>query len=87
MNLRECTKEELLAFVASYPRPLERDVYGAHEPPLVTFNDFTLGKWPDSVVASFSAGMPADKNAPPDSPYAREYPESRWRIAAEASAQ
>jgi hypothetical protein len=50
--LRPCTKVELEAFVASYPRPLVKDVFGAFEPPLLTYNDFTLGAWPDSVVAS-----------------------------------
>ena len=28
-----------------------RDVFGASEPPLITYNDFSLGVWPDSVVA------------------------------------
>ncbi len=55
-TLVDCTKEELEAFVAAYPRKLDRDVFGASEPPLVTFNDFTLGVWPDSVVAKFHAG-------------------------------
>ena len=54
-DLAGCTKDELDHFVKAYPRKLERDVFGAYEPPLVTFNDFTLGGWPDSVVASFSA--------------------------------
>lgn len=54
MSLRKCTESEFDAFVAGYPRPLERDVAGIFEPPLVTLNDFTLApKWPDSVVASY----------------------------------
>lgn len=52
-KLRSCTKEEFEAFVAAYPGHLERDIYGACEPPLVTFNDFKRAPmWPDSVVAS-----------------------------------
>lgn len=53
-DLKECTADELEAFISSYPRELTRDVYAVVEPPLVTFNDFTLGKWPESVVASYS---------------------------------
>lgn len=57
----KCTPEELEEFVKSYPRKLVSDVYGACEPPLVTYNDFTLGNWPESVVASYSAPyMPGD---------------------------
>lgn len=40
------------AFLKAYPRPLVRDVAGMCEPPLVTFNDFSLGKWPECIVAS-----------------------------------
>lgn len=50
--LHRCTKAEFQAFLVAYPRPLVRDVFGAFEPPLLTYNDFTLGAWPDSVVAS-----------------------------------
>lgn len=45
------SKEEFDKFVKTYPRELCCDVWGACEPPLVTYNDFTLGNWPDSVVA------------------------------------
>jgi hypothetical protein len=50
-------------FVEAYPRKLERDVFGAYEPPLVTYNDFTLGNWPESVVASCSLD---DLRSPPE---------------------
>jgi hypothetical protein len=50
---RLVTKEEFDAHIKAWPRKLYLDVYGAHQPPLVTFNDFTLGNWPDSVVASY----------------------------------
>jgi hypothetical protein len=50
------TKEEFDAFIKAYPRPLERDVNATVEPTCVTFNDFTLGDWPKSVVASYVRG-------------------------------
>ncbi len=80
-DLQDCTREELIAFVRSYPRELERDVNAICEPPLVTFNDFTLGDWPESVVASFNMCMPAAPNAPEGSPYREELPEGRYKIA------
>lgn len=62
------------AFITAYPNPLERDVYRAFDPPLVTYNDFSIApKWPDSAVAAFRAGDP---------PGAKPYwgPESKWKI-------
>ena len=53
---RVCTEAEMRAHVAAWPRPLERDVFAAFDPPLVTYNDFAFGVWPDSVVASYHAG-------------------------------
>lgn len=47
MSLKEATKEECLALVRAYPRKLEKD-FG---PFGFSWNDFTLGSWPDSVVA------------------------------------
>lgn len=58
-SLKPCTKEEFDAFLAAYPRRVERDVYMAGEPPLVTYNDFSLAPaWPQSVVASHLDGDP-----------------------------
>lgn len=48
---RQVSKEELDAFVAAYPRPLVKDVTSICEPPMLSYNDFTLGNWPESVVA------------------------------------
>ena len=56
MKLRDVTQGEFEAFVRDYHRPLERDVYRACDPPYVSYNDLTLGDWPDSVVASYIAG-------------------------------
>lgn len=61
-DLRSCSFDELRSFVASYPRPLEVDKTYISEPPLITYNDFSLGNWPDSVVASYHpfGGDPKD---------------------------
>ena len=47
------SKQEFVDFINSYPRPLERDVFGACDPPAVSYNDFELAnRWPYSIVAS-----------------------------------
>lgn len=52
-KFREVSAEEFKAFLKAYPRPLCFDVAGMCEPPLATYNDFTIAPlWPDSVVAS-----------------------------------
>jgi hypothetical protein len=46
------TKEVFYKFVKEYPNRLEadhNDAFGYH-----TLNDFTLGNWPESVVAMWS---------------------------------
>ncbi len=68
--LKIVDEAEFSAFLASYPRPLERDVFRACEPPLITYNDFERAPyWPDSVVASkvhgeSSGRVLADINSP-----------------------
>ena len=49
---KEVTKQEFIDFCNSYPRPLTRDVCGISDPPAVSYNDFEIGWWPLSVVAS-----------------------------------
>ncbi len=50
--MQKVAKSEFEKFLSNYPRPLERDVFGACEPPAVSYNDFQLAaKWPYSVVA------------------------------------
>lgn len=74
-QLIEVTKEAFDAFVANYPRPLERDVVAFCEPARVQYNDFSLGDWPASVVAQFSAehrGEPAGKWMIDANPYQQE---------------
>ncbi len=53
----ECTKDELFAFLNKYPRELDVDITGIFDPPLKTYNDFTVDpKWPGSAVAKVSLG-------------------------------
>jgi hypothetical protein len=49
--MKAVTREAFEQFIVSYPRPLERDVAKMCEPPVVTYNDFSLGQWPASIVA------------------------------------
>ena len=49
---KEVTKQEFIDFCNSYPRSLARDVCGISDPPAVSYNDFEIGRWPLSVVAS-----------------------------------
>lgn len=47
------SKAEFLDFIKNYPRKLDVDICGISDPPLKTYNDFTIAdKWPESVVAS-----------------------------------
>jgi hypothetical protein len=48
------SKEEFKKFVDEYPRPLERNTTHIVTPPIDTWNDFTLGSWPQSMVAKIS---------------------------------
>ena len=48
------TREQFEQFIITYPRLLKCNVTAICEPPIVTFNDFSLGTWPKSVVARHS---------------------------------
>lgn len=49
---KNVSKSEFEEFIRSYPRRLERDVFGACDPPAVSYNDFWLAnRWPHSIVA------------------------------------
>ena len=55
---KRVSKAEFEEFLRQYPRPLERDVFGACEPPAISYNDFELAnRWPYSIVASTFAYM------------------------------
>ena len=50
-NYDKVTEKEFEDFLIEYPNRLVKNVAGMFDPPLFTYNDFTLGNWPDSVVA------------------------------------
>lgn len=50
---KEVSKEEFEQYLRDYPRKLVKDYCGISEPPLVSYNDFTLGDFPESIVAKF----------------------------------
>ena len=51
-KFKEVNKEFFDKFIKEYPKGLEVDVAYMFEPPIKTWNDFTIAdKWPDSVVA------------------------------------
>lgn len=54
MRFTTVSLKKFRKFIDEYPRPLVRDVSSIFEPPIVTYNDFTLGKWPDCVVGKYS---------------------------------
>jgi hypothetical protein len=56
--MKPVTKEQFEQFIQSYPRPLNRNVALMCEPPVVTYNDFSLGMWPASVVARHTFESP-----------------------------
>lgn len=51
-QFKDVTKQEFDEFIASYPRHLERDVCGICNPPAISYNDWEIGWWSRSVVAS-----------------------------------
>lgn len=51
-QFKNVTKQEFDEFIASYPRHLERDVCGICEPPAVSYNDWEIGWWSRSIIAS-----------------------------------
>lgn len=70
---KDVTREELDAYVKTYPRRLERNVTRICDPWMVNYNDFTLGNWPESMVARYSEGDP-----PNDPGYWG--PERNWQV-------
>lgn len=73
-NMKEVTQDEFEAFLAAYPRKLERNVTTICEPPMINFNDFERAPyWPDSVVASYSMESGYEPGTGP----------SGWRVLAD----
>lgn len=48
---RRVSKDEFYKFIDSYPVELRFDTTGICDPPLSSYNDFSKGRWPDSMVA------------------------------------
>jgi hypothetical protein len=59
--MKDVTEAEFAAFLAEYPRPLRRSVALFCEPPVVTFDDPTLGDWQVSLVARHSFTEPGSQ--------------------------
>lgn len=61
-NFKKVSKQEFDAFIASYPRQLERHLLRLTQPERLQFCDKSLGVWPEFVVADYatSGGNPAD---------------------------
>jgi hypothetical protein len=56
MNWVKVDSMRFYEFINSYPLPLEKDVCGICEPPLISYNDFSNEKiWPESMVAKIKA--------------------------------
>ena len=51
MSDRPCTETELQAHIAAWPRKLQNVTDSTRFPPIVSFNDNTLGTWPYHTVA------------------------------------
>ncbi len=53
MKWKEVTRDEFYAYIEAYPRPLDVDICGITDPPTVSYDDVTLGNWPESLVAKY----------------------------------
>lgn len=51
-QFKDVTKQEFDEFIVSYPRYLKLDVSGICDPPAISYNDWEIGWWSRSVVAS-----------------------------------
>ena len=62
---KRVTKDEFYEFVNSYPTKLDFDTTGIYDPPLSSYNDFTRGVWPYSMVAKIHRNdmLPEEWNA------------------------
>lgn len=49
---KDVTKQEFIDFINSYPRHLICHECGISTPPVISYNDFEIGWWPLSVIAS-----------------------------------
>jgi hypothetical protein len=59
-KFKQASKAEFEEFIESYPNKLESHTSHIITPPIVSFNDFSLGKFPESIVATISMGWLGD---------------------------
>ena len=80
--MKSVTHDEFYEFIKNYPRKLDVDVVYFNEPPVKTWNDFTLGKWPKSIVASCRvfSDDPYYTESEKDYVDKGEYLENNWQI-------
>lgn len=52
-KMKKVSKEEFIEFLNKYPRKLEKHTSLIQDPHLVSFNDFSLGMYPETVVACY----------------------------------
>ena len=52
LKLKKVSKKEFEKFLINYPNKLDIDICNISEPPYISFNDFSIGKYPHSTVAS-----------------------------------
>lgn len=50
---KEVNQEEFFKFIKEYPRKIDFNVTGICEPPQASYNDFSLGKYPESIIAYY----------------------------------
>lgn len=62
---KRVSKEEFYAFIKAYPNKLDFDTTGICDPPLSSYNDFSRGMWPDSMIGKIYRNdmMPKEWNA------------------------
>lgn len=53
------SEEEFKSFICKYPNKLDVDCWGACEPPLISYNDFSIAThFPNSIIAKHDGGEP-----------------------------
>ena len=53
IKFKKVSKEEFINFINNYPKHLDFDYCQIPEPPFASYNDYTRGMWPNSIVAEY----------------------------------
>jgi len=53
-NDKSVTKDEFEKFISEYPNALRKHTVAFYDPPLVTWNDFSLGEYPEKSVVAYA---------------------------------